>query len=69
MRARKVTHVRGLKERTERKNVITHEEVKEMLYEAKQIPEKFYRLRRVREKYSNPACLSMTISTWIRAPL
>jgi integrase len=40
-----LTHVRGLKARTERKEVITDEEFKEMLCEAKQIPETFYRLR------------------------
>jgi hypothetical protein len=34
-----VTHVRGLKARTERKDVITDEEFKEMLHEAKKIPE------------------------------
>jgi integrase len=42
-----VTHVRGLKARIERKQVITDEEFKEMLYKAKQIPETFYRLRTI----------------------
>ena len=40
-----MTHVRGLKARTERKDVITDEEFKEMLHRAKKIPETFYRLR------------------------
>ena len=42
-----MTHVRGLKARMERKDVITDEEFKEMLHEAKKIPETFYRLRTI----------------------
>jgi integrase len=40
-----VTHVRGLKAREERKEVIGDEELIEILDEAKKIPETFYKLR------------------------